>query len=99
MNNDIILEICIAGLNCRAGYATEYKCRQHVHREILIRVTILYYLYSPETILPSAINALLHQSQFFFQQTSKLQLPKQWRIQHRIKKPQITVTESHMACR
>ena len=22
MNNDIILEICIAGLNCRAGYAT-----------------------------------------------------------------------------
>ena len=23
MNNDIILEICIAGLNCRAGYATE----------------------------------------------------------------------------
>ena len=52
----------------------KYKCRQHVHREILTRVTILYYLYSPETILPLAINALLHQSQFFFQQTSKLQL-------------------------
>ena len=77
----------------------KYKCRQHVHREILIRVTILYYLYSPETILPSAINALLHQSQFFFQQTSKLQLPKQWRTQHRIKKAQITVTESHMVRR
>ena len=25
MNNGIILEICIAGLNCRAGYATEYS--------------------------------------------------------------------------
>ena len=24
MNNDIILEICIAGLNCRAGYATAF---------------------------------------------------------------------------
>ena len=24
MNNDIILEICIAGLNCRAGYATAH---------------------------------------------------------------------------
>ena len=36
MNNDIILEICIAGLNCRAGYATGCRSlRAHSHLDSL----------------------------------------------------------------
>ena len=35
MNNDIILEICIAGLNCRAGYATVYTCNQNIYKVAL----------------------------------------------------------------
>ena len=45
MNNDIILEICIAGLNCRAGYATAHRTadvRSMRHDECEIEMVGLY---------------------------------------------------------